>query len=329
MKQPFIISLMVMVMTTISACASQFTDAAALNPSPAGTSDPVVTRVNDLEFTQSELEQELAIGRAKYKLTNNKELVLQDLEGTLQGLIPSLLLDQQAQQAGIYASDKEVTAELSNFVAGRMVTIDELGVELKRQNVTLADFRHSLARNVRIQKYLGQLFPPDSNEDVDFTAWLRDLRENATIEILYEPPEELPLLGSRAPDFTLTNLEGKEAALAQFRGRPVIINFWATWCVPCRREMPAFQRAFETYQADGLIILAVNFEEDANLVRPFIEEFGLTFEILYDTQAEVSQTYQVTGLPRTVFVDRQGVIRHIQVGEVKESLLEGFLEQIL
>lgn len=322
MKQPFITSLIVMAITAISACASQTTGA-------ADTSDPVVARVNDLEFTQSELERELAINRAKYKLTNNKELVLQDLVGTLQGLIPSLLLDQQAQQAGIYALDEEVTAELSNFVAGRMVTIDELEVELKRQNVTLADFRHSLARNVRIQKYLGQLFPPDSNEDVDFTAWLRDLREKATIEILYEPPEELPLLGSRAPDFTLTNLEGKEVTLAEFRDRPVIINFWATWCVPCRREMPGFQRAFETYQADGLIILAVNFEEEANLVRPFIEEFGLTFEILYDTQAEVSQTYQVTGLPRTVFVDRQGLIRHVQVGEVKEEMLKEFLEQIL
>ena len=255
--------------------------------------------------------------------------MLQDLEGTLQGLIPSLLLDQQAQQAGIYASDKEVTAELSNFVAGRMVTIDELEVELKRQNVTLADFQLSLARNVRIQKYLDQRFPPDSNEDVDFTAWLRDLRENAAIEILSEPSEALPLLGSRAPDFTLTDLEDKEVRLAQFQGRPVIINFWATWCVPCRREMPAFQRAFETHQEDGLVILAVNFEEEPNLVRAYVEEFGLTFEILYDTEAEVSQTYQVTGLPWTVFVDRQGAIQHIQVGEVKEEMLENFLEYIL
>lgn len=329
MKQPFIISLIVMVITTISACASQTTGAAALNPGPADTGDPVVARVNNLEFTHSELERELAINRVTYKLTNNKELVLQDLKGTLQGLIPSLLLDQQAQQAEIYASDKEVVAELSNFVAGRMVTIDDLEVELKRQNVTLADFQRRLARNVRIQKYLEQTFPSDTDEEVDFTAWLRDLRENADIEILYEPPEELPLLGSRAPDFTLTNLEGKEVTLAEFRGRPVIINFWATWCVPCRREMPAFQRAFETHQADGLIILAVNFEEDENLVWPFVDEFDLTFEILYDAQAEVSQTYQVTGLPRTVFVDRQGVIRHIQVGEVKKEMLEEFLEQIL
>ena len=98
---------------------------------------------------------------------------------------------------------------------------------------------------------------------------------------------------------------------------------------PCRREMPALQRAVETYQEDGLVVLAVNFEEEANLVRPFVEELDLTIEILLDTHAEVSQTYLVTGLPHTVFVDRQGTIRHIQVGEVKQEMLEEFLGQIL
>ena len=292
-------------------------------------SDPVVARINDLEFSQAELEQEFAIDRATYKLTHNKELVLQDLEGTLQGLIPSLLLDQQAQQAGIHASDEEVTAELMNFVAGRMVTVDDLEVELKRQNVTLTDFRHSLTRNVRIQKYLDQAFPPDSDEEADFTVWLRELRENATIEILYAPPQQLPLMGASAPGFALTNFKGDTVSLSQFRGRPVVINFWATWCVPCRREMPALQRALETYQEDGLVVLAVNFEEEANLVRPFVEEFDLTIEILLDTHAEVSQTYLITGLPHTVFVDRQGTIRHIQVGEVRPEMLEEFLGQIL
>jgi peroxiredoxin len=210
-----------------------------------------------------------------------------------------------------------------------MFSIGHIEIELKRQNVTLADFRHSLARNVRIQKYLDQLFPPETNEEVDFAAWLRELRESSTIEILYASPQELPLMGAIAPDFALINFKGDSVSLSQFRGRPVVINFWATWCMPCRKEMPAFQRAFEAYQEDGLIILAVNFEEESNLVRPFVEEFGLTYEILYDTNAKVSQTYQVTGLPRTIFVDRQGVIQHIRIGEVEETLLAEVLEKIL
>lgn len=158
---------------------------------------------------------------------------------------------------------------------------------------------------------------------------MSDLRENAAIEILYEPPEELPLIGAVAPDFTLTNLEREEVTLSQYRGRPVVINFWATWCVPCRNEMPAFQRAFEAHKKDGLVILAINFEEGEDLVRLFIRELGITFEVLYDTQAEVTKTYQVTGLPRTLFVSREGVIQHIQVGEVKEEMLAGFLEHVL
>jgi hypothetical protein len=92
----------------LSACGKQMPAEVATNQDQAAANDPVVARIKGLEFTHSELEQELAIDRATYKLTNSRELVLQDLDGTLQGLIPSLLLDQQAQQAGIYVSDEEL-----------------------------------------------------------------------------------------------------------------------------------------------------------------------------------------------------------------------------
>lgn len=315
-------------LTLLSACGSQISANVTSNREKAGTSDSAVARINDLEFTQSELERELALNRATYKLTNNKELVLQDLEGTLQNLIPTLLLDQQAQHAGLSATEDEVTTALDNFIAGRQLTLDELEAELTRQGVTLADFQKSLARNIRVEKYLEQTFA-QTGPEVDYSTWFNELRDGASIEILYTPPEELPLLGAVAPDFILANAKEEAVSLSQFQGRPVVINFWATWCLPCRREMPAFQHAFETYQDDGLIILAVNFEEKSDLVRPFIEEFGLTFEIVYDTQAKVSQLYQVTGLPRTIFVDRQGVIQHIQIGEVEETLLTEIIEKIL
>jgi peroxiredoxin len=168
-----------------------------------------------------------------------------------------------------------------------------------------------------------------AQQQEQLAAWLGNIQDSAEVEILYEPPSAAPVIGAIAPDFTLTNLVGEEVSLSDFRGRPVVVNFWATWCVPCRREMPAFQRAFEAYQADDLVILALDLEETAAQVEPFVEELGLTFEVLYDSQGEVNDTYQVTGLPRTVFIDRQGVIRHIQVGEVQEVLLEGFLDRIL
>lgn len=313
-----------LLLIVLSACGIQ--EGASQTATALG--DPVVARINGLEFTQSELERELALNRATYKLTNGKELVLQDPERTLQGLIPTLLLDQQAQQMGLSAVEDEVVTSLSKFLAGRKVTIDEVETELTRQGVTLVDFQKSLARNVRVEKYLDRTFA-QTGPEVDYSTWFNEIRDGASIEILYTLPEELPLLGAVAPDFTLANAQEEAVSLSQFEGRPVVINFWATWCVSCRKEMPAFQRAFETYQDDGLIILAVNFEEKSNLVRPFVEEFGLTFDILYDTQAEVSQTYQVTGLPRTIFVDRQGVIQHIQIGEVEETLLTEIIEKIL
>jgi peroxiredoxin/uncharacterized coiled-coil protein SlyX len=313
----------------LSACRSQITNDAAPTSRAAKTDDSVVARINNLEFTRSELEREMAIDQAVYRLTNGRELVLQDPEGTLQGLIYSLLLDQQARQAGITATDEEVIAALNKYVTGKNISIKDLEAELERLGYTLTDFQTNIARDVRIEKYLNELIVANPKQQLDFSTWLRNLRKNAAIEILYEPPEKQPMMGAIAPDFTLTGLTGEQVTLSQFRGRPVVINFWATWCVPCRREMPAFQRAFETHQMDELVILAVNFEEGSDLVRPFVKELGITFEILYDSQAEVAKTYQVTGLPRTVFVDRQGVIQHIQVGEVQETLLEGLLEKVL
>lgn len=158
MRQCLFASAIVIILVTLSTCSSQVTGQNATTPDKEETDDPVVARINDLEFTQSELERELAIDRAKYKLTNDKELVLQDLEGTLQGLIPSLLLEQQARQAEITATDEEVTVALSKFVAGRGVTIKALETELNHHDITLTDFRENLARNVRIEKYLDKVF---------------------------------------------------------------------------------------------------------------------------------------------------------------------------
>lgn len=93
--------------------------------------------------------------------------------------------------------------------------------------------------------------------------------------------------------------------------------------------MPAFQRAFEQHQAEGLVILAINLEENDDLVEPFVNKFGLSFEILYDRDGAINKRYLVSGLPRTVFIDSQGVIQHIQVGEVQEVLLQEFLKRIL
>lgn len=131
-----------------------------------------------------------------------------------------------------------------------------------------------------------------------------------------------PLEGAPAPDFTLTTADGRTMGTGDFLGRPLLINFWATWCEPCRLEMPAIQARYERYAADGLQVLAVDFDEPAGDVAAFGQELGLTFPLLLDPSGSVQRLYQVRGYPSSFFIDRQGVIRAVQIGVMTEGQLD-------
>src|SRR3990172_7651973 len=125
-----------------------------------------------------------------------------------------------------------------------------------------------------------------------------------------------PREGFLAPDFTLDTLDGKKVTLSELRGKIVLINLWATWCPPCRAEMPALENAYEQYKDSGVVILGLNVtNQDSEKDIPlFIDEFGLTFPILLDRDGSVSALYQLRGLPTTYFVNREGIIRTVVVG---------------
>ena len=136
-----------------------------------------------------------------------------------------------------------------------------------------------------------------------------------------------------APDFKLPDMDGENHALSDFRGKVVMLNFWATWCPPCRREMPSMQRLYEKYSERGLVVVAVNQFEDPDLVFEFTGRLSLepTFPILFDRESRVSEQYKVKGLPTTYLLDKQGGIRYRAIGgrefdhpEV-EALIEGLL----
>lgn len=135
-----------------------------------------------------------------------------------------------------------------------------------------------------------------------------------------------PQVGSEAPGFVLADLAGNPVSLADFRGQPVIINFWATWCAPCRIEMPELQAAYEQYQADGLVILAVNREEDLATVQAyFVDEMGLTFTALLDEQAFAANVYNVFNMPTTYFVDPAGMVTAVHRGPMTKGQIDGYL----
>jgi cytochrome c biogenesis protein CcmG, thiol:disulfide interchange protein DsbE len=131
-----------------------------------------------------------------------------------------------------------------------------------------------------------------------------------------------PLEGAPAPDFSLSTVTGESMGIGDFRGRPVLINFWATWCEPCRLEMPAIQERYERFAPEGLQVLAVDYDEPVDDVAAFGKELGLSFPLLLDPSAEVQNLYQVRGYPSSYFVDRQGIIRAIQIGVMTEGQLD-------
>ncbi|MGH2544730.1 MAG: peroxiredoxin family protein [Ardenticatenaceae bacterium] len=138
--------------------------------------------------------------------------------------------------------------------------------------------------------------------------------------------------GEPAPDFTLPTLDGASVTLSELRGQPVLINFWATWCPPCRLEMPDLQRAYETHEASSFVILAVDlaFQDSHEAVQAFVEEFGLTFPVLLDESGEVAEElYDLRGLPMSVFVDREGIVRQVQIGAMNREQIEQYVAEIL
>ena len=135
---------------------------------------------------------------------------------------------------------------------------------------------------------------------------------------------DMPQVNTPAPDFELENLTGEIKHLSEYQGRVVVLNFWATWCGPCTYEMPFFQEIYESYESE-IAVLAVNNQESVDRVSPFVEELGLTYEILMDNDGGVATQYQVLGFPTTYFIDPNGIIKFLHVGVLTEEQLDGYL----
>lgn len=141
-----------------------------------------------------------------------------------------------------------------------------------------------------------------------------------------------PQAGFPAPGFALESLSGDSVILGELRGVPVVLNFWATWCPPCRAEMRTIERVYQEYRASGLVILAVNatYQDDPVRAAEFPADFGLTYPILMDRTGALAAMYQVRSLPTTFFIDRRGIIREIVVGgPMAEALLRTRIDSVL
>lgn len=137
-----------------------------------------------------------------------------------------------------------------------------------------------------------------------------------------------PDLGKPAPDFTLQDLAGNTVRLSDLRGRPVLINFWATWCAPCRTEMPELDAVARERGPERLRVLLVDFQEDPQEVQRYVDTLGLSLVPLLDRDGAVARAYRVGGLPTSFFVDSAGGVRHIQIGPMTRRLIEARLAEM-
>ena len=119
---------------------------------------------------------------------------------------------------------------------------------------------------------------------------------------------------AQAPDFTLRQIDGPNLRLGEQRGRVVMVNFWATWCGPCRVELPQLAKLHEKYRGSGFQLLAVNIDEDPNAARALASKLGLKFPVLLDTDKKVVGTYDLNAMPATVLIDKDGRVRHLHRG---------------
>ena len=135
------------------------------------------------------------------------------------------------------------------------------------------------------------------------------------------------LEGQTAPDFALKSSTGENMRLSEYRGDVVMVNFWATWCGPCRQEMPLLDELYQRYSRVGFNLLGVNIDDDSRRAMQMIEELGVNFPVLFDASKRVSALYDVDAMPVTVIIDREGTVRYVHQG-YKPGYEDKYLTQI-
>ena len=136
-------------------------------------------------------------------------------------------------------------------------------------------------------------------------------------------------VGEQAPDFELESLEGQLVRLSALQGKPVVINFWATWCTPCRKEMPHFERVYDEYREMGLEFYAINVGESKVAVSDFMERLGVDLPVLIDAEETAQTDYKILPLPATFFIDREGMIRGVYQFQMSQQQIEAEVQRLL
>jgi len=239
-------------------------------------------------------------------------------EDTLQGTKTRRLILRQKE------ADIDLWVDAENSLL-RRVRID-MGKAIKSQKELMPEFTlmKFVVEETHRQIRVGDPIPPDT--------FVFRPPEGAQQTMSLTGPPESPLVGKKAPEFTLEGLkEGTSLHLADYRGKVVILDFWASWCAPCRLEMPILQTVYDKYKEKGVVLIGANVGEDRATARAFLGKNNYRFLVGLDARGEVDRAYGAPGLPHLVIIDRQGVIQADHIGFMRglEKELERTLDRIL
>ncbi len=302
----------------------------------------VVATVNGEAITREQLDKISRVNLAMYPLAQGREMNTEPFawrqfqSQLLDQLIGNVILIQEANKANLEVSEADVDSELQGLAASYKVSVADIDNRLNQVGLQREALRDWLRGALRANRLLaGRAAEANARgETFSVEAWLNELQVKSQVETFLppDPGTQLARVGNVAPDFALSEPEGRTWRLSELRGKPVVINFWATWCNPCRLEMPLLERAYQRHKEHDLVILAVDIKADRGpeAVKSYRQELGLTFPLILDTTGQVENTYKVRGYPTTILVDRNGIVVDVKRGAVPtQEALEQLLAKIV
>ena len=305
-----------------------------LSPHPSGVADNpnVVAYIDGRPVSAAQWQQTRAYAEANLRLLAEPGAQL-DEKAAFESFLEDLATTQAAADAGFRIDKTAITAAEARLLQAAGSANADLATTLQTVGLTDAAWREELARATLAATYLEDVIlagvPPGQRAEKR-AAWLAAQKQAHKVRPVLTPkPVEGLRQGDLAPDFEVADLNGMPLRLSDLRGKAVVLNFWATWCYPCREEMPLLQKAYETRQDDGLVVLGVDVGEDETSVAAFAKELGLSFPLGLDKTQAISRLFRVFGMPTTFFIDRAGMIQYIVVGQVQEPALTRMLDRIL
>lgn len=303
----------------------------------AETLPQVIATVNGVAITREMVEKEITVSRFNVN-TPLPPLSGDDLsravEEALNQLITRQIVLQVASRQNFVLDEALVESRVELlFGANGDTALDDA---LRQVGAAQADLSWWVRELTTVEEFTVKVImagaAPEARQQV-YNDWLNAQRAAANIKTYLNGPEQnlLALMGEPAPDFTLTDLAGQPVALTDYRGKVVLVNFWASWCPSCLSELPDYEQVYQQHggSAGDFVILGVNLQESQSQVGEYSAGLGVTFPVLLDTDGNVTtRQYQVTGMPGSFIIDRQGVIFYRHVGPLNTATLQAKLAEL-